>query len=157
MTPRSFQGTLRRAFALCAALAALTGVARAEECHGAPTKAKLTVVVENVKSSEGLMAVTIYRQKGFLKKGGGLKVWRDSAKAGGQTMCMFLPEPGTYAIGVFQDLDSDHKIDHTIFGPTEPWAFSNNPHALLALPRFSQVRFQAVEGNTTLHVRLIHP
>jgi uncharacterized protein (DUF2141 family) len=156
MTPH----THFRAFALAAVLAALGDSSQAQakvECHGAPTDAKLTVVIENVKTSQGLMAVTIYREKGFLRKGGSVKVWRDDARAGGQTMCMYLPAPGTYAIGVFQDLDSDHKIDHNLLGPTEPWGFSNNPKALFALPRFSQVRFQAVAGETTLHVRLNYP
>jgi uncharacterized protein (DUF2141 family) len=131
--------------------------ARSEECHGAPTDAKLTVVIENVRTSQGLMAATIYREKGFLKKGGSVKVWRDASTAGTQTMCMFLPGPGTYAVGVYQDLDSDHRIDHNLLGPTEPWGFSNNPHALFALPRFSQVRFQAGQGGTTIHVRLNYP
>jgi uncharacterized protein (DUF2141 family) len=158
MTPRF----LRRALALAAVVSGLAGMAQgepaeAEACHGAPTDAKLTVVIDNVKTSQGLMAVTIYREKGFLKKGGSVKVWRDTARAGEQTMCLFLPSPGIYGIGVYQDLDSDHKIDHTLLGPTEPWGFSNNPKALFALPRFSQVRFQAGEGNTTVHVRLNYP
>lgn len=140
--------------ALGAAIAALAGAAQADDCKGTPTGVKLIVNVSNVGSNQGLMAVTIYREKGFLKKGGSVKVWRDDARAGSQSMCVWMPGPGTYAIGVFQDLDSDHKLDYNLLtGPTEPWGFSNNPKAIWPL-RFSQVRFDAKEGETTLSVRL---
>lgn len=149
--------TFRRAAVLGALLMGLAGAASAEECHGVQTPAKLTVIVDNVRTTHGLLAVTIYQEKGFLKKGGGLKVWRDPARAGVQSMCMYLPAPGTYAIAVFQDMDSDHKFNHTLWQPTEPWGFSNNPHALLNLPRFSQVKFPVPAGETTIHVRLSYP
>src|ERR1700712_2456788 len=98
MPRRSFRRTLALGAALMGlAATALAGPAMAEECHGAPTNAKLIVVVDNVRTNRGLMAVTIYREKGFLKKGGSVKVWREPAQVGVQSLCMYLPAPGTYA------------------------------------------------------------
>jgi uncharacterized protein (DUF2141 family) len=138
-------------------LALLPAIAQADDCAGTPSGDKATVVIDNVHTSQGLMAATLYREKGFLRHGGSMKVWRAPAHAGTQTMCVWLPSPGVYAIGIYQDLNSDHKIDYTLLGPTEPWAFTQNPHELLALPRFSQVRFTAGPGNTTLHVKMNYP
>jgi uncharacterized protein (DUF2141 family) len=147
----------RRGAALGAFLTAalsLGAAAHAEDCHGTPTNAKLIVVVDNVHTSQGLMAVTIYQEKGFLKKGGSLKVWRDPARPGAQSLCVFLPAPGTYAFGVFQDTNSDHKLAYNLFrGPTEPWGFSNNPRAIWPL-RFSKAAIAVPAGTTTIHVKL---
>jgi uncharacterized protein (DUF2141 family) len=156
MSRRFFRRAAARGVVLGLALAAGLAVrpAAAEECHGTPSPVKVVVVVDNVRTSEGLMAVTIYQEKGFLKKGGSLKVWRDPAKAGVQTVCLFLPQPGTFAFAVFQDLNSDHKLAYNLFrGPTEPWGFSNNPRAIWPLP-FSRVAVAAPAGVTTLHVKL---
>ena len=72
-------------------------------------------------------------------------------------MCVFLPRPGAYAVGVYQDLNSNMKIDRKLFGPAEPWGFSDNPHLLIALPSFEQVRFITRTGDNTVHVRLNQP
>jgi uncharacterized protein (DUF2141 family) len=150
MTRRTFGP----AAALAAAVLGYAGAANALECKGTPTGVSAVVNVSNLRSDQGPLAVTIYREKGFLKKGGSVKVWRDPAHAGSQSMCVWLPGPGLYAIGVFQDLDSDHKLDYNLLsGPTEPWGFSNNPRAIWPL-RFSQVRFDAKDGETVLNVRL---
>jgi uncharacterized protein (DUF2141 family) len=151
MTP----SILRRAAGLGAVLSALAlGGGAQAECFGTPTGVKVTVVVDNVRNNQGLMAVTIYQEKGFLKKGGSLKVWREPAKPGAQPLCFYLAAPGAYAFAVFQDLDSDHKLDYNLLkGPTEPWGFSNNPRAIWPL-RFSKASVAVPAGATTIHTRL---
>ena len=141
---------------------ALAGGAHAQnDCHGTPSANRLFVVVENITEARGLIASTLYGNdtSRFLKSGGSLSVWRTAARPPSLTMCVFLPKPGDYAVGVYQDLNSNHRIDKKMLppGPAEPWGFTNNPHALFALPSFGQVHFAAHAGDNTVHIRLNHP
>jgi uncharacterized protein (DUF2141 family) len=70
---------------------------------------------------------------------------------------VWLPGPGVYAVAVYQDVNANKKIDHNLLGPTEPWGFTNNPHALFALPSFGSVRFTAHAGDNTVHIKLNNP
>jgi uncharacterized protein (DUF2141 family) len=154
--------TLRRAAAagVFAAIALAGGACAQAECHGTPSANRLYVVVEAVRPGQGLVTSSLYTDDGrFLKKNGSLNVWRVPARAASVTMCVYLPRPGNYAVGVYQDLNSNTKIDRKMFppGPAEPWGFTNNPHALFALPSFDQVRFAARAGDNTVHVRLNQP
>ena len=143
--------------AMLAFLALLPAIAQADTCKGAPNGGKITVVVDGLRSSQGLLTVSLYPEKGFLHKGGTLKNWRDPAKAGTQTMCVYLPptaQPGLYAFGVYQDLNSDHHLSYNLIqGPTEPWGFSNNPRAIWPLP-FKRVAVLAGKADIVLHVHL---
>ncbi|HWA59787.1 MAG TPA: DUF2141 domain-containing protein [Caulobacteraceae bacterium] len=145
------------ALALAASLAA--GAAQADpDCHGKPSPHRLFVVIENIRNNTGLMVSSLYTDDGrFLKKGGSLSVWRTPAHPPTQTMCVYLPKVGNFAVGVYQDVNSNMKIDHNLLGPTEPWGFTNNPHALFALPTFGQVKFASRPGDNYVHVRLNHP
>ncbi|MGI8842030.1 MAG: DUF2141 domain-containing protein [Caulobacteraceae bacterium] len=140
-------------FALSPALAS------AEDCQGAPTAAKLSVVVEGVRSDRGLMTASLYPddKSQFLIKDGALKVWRVPARAPTTRMCIWLRGPGGYALAVYHDANANHKLDLGVFGPTEAYGFTNNPRILFAKPSFWSVRFQAKAGETVVHVRLNNP
>lgn len=141
------------------AAVSIAGAAQAQaDCHGTPSSNRLFVVVEAIRASQGLITSSLYTDDGrFLKKGGSLSVWRVPAHTGSVTMCVYLPRPGNYAVGVYQDLNSNMKIDRKLLGPAEPWGFSDNPHLLIALPSFDQVKFSAHAGDNTVHVRLNQP
>ena len=144
---------------LAALLTAAPFIARAATCQGEPTSARLEIVVDGVRSGHGLMTASLYADDPgqFLKKNGAIKVWRDAARAPGTTMCIWLPRPGTYAVAVYHDANSNQKLDIGPFGPREGYGFSNNARALFALPTFEAARFVAKAGDTILHVRLRYP
>ena len=53
---------------------------------------------------------------------------------GSVTYVYELP-PGTYAIGIFHDVNLNNKMDNNLFGvPKEQYGFSNNATALLVPP-----------------------
>ena len=60
-----------RALLAAAALTFAAGAAQALECKGDPSNAKIVVNITGAKSAQGLMAVTIWREQGFMKKKGG--------------------------------------------------------------------------------------
>ena len=144
---------------LALALAAAPADA-AEGCDGTPSGTKLTVVVDRVKASEGLMAVTVYPDdaKRFLQHHGQLAVVRRPATAPSTRVCYWVPGPGVYAVIVYQDLNSNLKIDRGVLGaPAEPYGLSNDPPNLMGLPTFGSVRFPVHAPETTIHIPLHAP
>ena len=102
------------------------------------------------------MTATLYPDDArvFLKKGGALAVWRNPANAPTTAMCIWLPGPGTYAVAVYHDANSNMKWDHAMLGSIEGFGFSNNPRIFFSAPGFDAVKFQAAAGDTTVHVHL---
>ena len=143
------------------ALAVLTAapvLAHAVECEGVPSDTKLSIVVEGVQSSKGLMTASLYPndKTQFLQKGGALKVWRAPAETPVTEMCIWLKAPGTYAVAVYHDANANHKLDIGMLGPTEDYGYRRNPHIFFSKPSLGSVRFAVPAGGMTVHVRLNH-
>jgi uncharacterized protein (DUF2141 family) len=51
-------------------------------------------------------------------------------------------KPGKYAIRAFQDLNGNGKFDIGIFGPKEPYGFSNNVRGVVGEPDFNVQLFE---------------
>ena len=146
---------------LALALSILTtvpAISRAAECEGTPSATKLSIVVEGVQSNKGLMTASLYPndKSQFLQRNGALKVWRMPAQSPVTQMCIWLKAPGTYAIAVYHDANSNHKLDIGMLGPTEDYGFSRNPHIFFSKPSLGSVRFAVPPGETTVHIRLNH-
>lgn len=140
--------------ALCPALA------RADSCQGTPGTARLDIVIDGVRSAKGQVTSSLYGgdSSQFLVKNGALKVWSTPASAPATRMCVWLKNgPGTYALGVYHDANSNGKWDHSLLGAIEGFGFSNNPRTLFSAPSYDQVKFQAAGASTTLHLRLRYP
>lgn len=139
------------------ALAAFATPAVAAGCTGTPSAFRLFVNVDNVRSSQGLIAVTLYTddRRKFLAKRGSLYVGRVPARQGRTRACIHVPRPGTYAVAVYHDADSDRSFDRTGLGlPAEGFGFSNNPPTFLGLPNFSRVRLNVPRTNLSTTIRL---
>jgi uncharacterized protein (DUF2141 family) len=129
-------------------------------CTGKPSDTKLYVRVENVRSSAGLMAVTLYANnpKKFLARRGSLYVGRSPAHQGVTETCIFVPQPGIYGIAVYHDADGNRKLNRNLIGfPTEAVGFSNNPNTFLGIPSFNAVRFAVRQSGQKISVRLRNP
>lgn len=141
---------------MAAMLAAAPWVCHAADCEGAPTANKLTVVVEGVRSSQGVMTASLYPddKSKFLAKNGALKVWRVPAEAPVTRMCIWLKAPAVYAVAVYHDATSAGRLQIGMLGPMQDYGFSRNPRILFSKPSLTSVRFPATEAETTVHIHL---
>ena len=61
-----------------------------------------------------------------------------------KTVRLTFPDlaPGEYAVGVYQDLNGNGRLDATIArNPTEPWGISNNPRPKDRPPTWDEAKF----------------
>jgi uncharacterized protein (DUF2141 family) len=66
-------------------------------------------------------------------------------------------EPGEYALGLFQDLNGDEKLDITLGGLSlEPWGVSNDAGKLDEDPRWEAARFTLPPEGLSMVVHLLH-
>ena len=150
-------------FILSAVIAGFGGApaaARAQAtCAGEPSTTRLHVIVQGVRSSQGVMTATLYGDDPhkFLKSGGDLKVWRVDAQAPSMTMCVFLPGPGKYAVVLYHDAKRVYHFTRGTFGPTQDYGFSRNPHLFFGPPSLANAEFPADEGDTTIYIHLKYP
>ncbi|WP_348266099.1 aldehyde dehydrogenase family protein [Edaphobacter paludis] len=64
--------------------------------------------------------------------------------------------PGTYAVSVYEDINSNHKLDHNLIGiPREPVGVSNNPPARFGPPHFDQCSFHLGETSKIITITLV--
>ena len=149
------------AVTLLAGGSALAQQERQEEtCTGHEGPARLYVDVENVRSAEGLIAVTLYADDSskFLVHHGSLYVGRVPAQAPRTSVCIYLPGTGVYALAVYHDANANRKFGRTAIGlPAEAFGFSNNPRVFLGLPKFSSVRLSVPRSGMRTSVRLRYP
>ncbi len=107
-----------------------------------PPSSPLTVEVRGVPSSEGLMQVAIYGPDGFPKTGKQVLGLSLPAQKGAMTVRFEAVPPGTYAVAIFHDSNSNHELDTNAFGmPTEDYAFSNNARGVFGPPKFEKASF----------------
>jgi uncharacterized protein (DUF2141 family) len=142
-------------------LAAGSAVAtQAQTCHGTPSNVRLLVDVEGVRSNHGFVVANLYGpdKRRFLEEHGWLAVWRDPARPGTDTMCLYLPAPGSYALVMFHDANANGDLDQGPFGiPIEGYGFSNNVRPFLMAPSLKSASFYAGPGDTRLQIRLHYP
>ena len=62
--------------------------------------------------------------------------------------------PGTYAIAVFHDENSNRKLDKFLGVPREGFGFSRNPVIRFGPPKFEQVNIKLASGLTRQAVRM---
>jgi uncharacterized protein (DUF2141 family) len=129
-------------------------------CTGPASPYWLNVVADGLRSSNGLLAVTLYADDSsrFLAKKGSLYVGRLDAKAGTTRACIFVPKPGVYALALYHDENADKKFDRNGLGlPAEGFGFSNNPATLAGLPTFTSVRLNVSKPGLTTRVHMKYP
>ena len=109
----------------------------------------LTVTVNNIKKA-GEIHVAVYDNAQAFEadrgeKGGAAPSITEGTIAmvdpGSVTYVYEIP-PGTYAIGIFHDVNLNNKLDSNFLGiPVEQFGFSNNARALFGPPDFRDAAF----------------
>jgi uncharacterized protein (DUF2141 family) len=147
------------------AIAATRGdPARADEPVSAPpaavpAAAENAIVVEvlGLKTEEGWVACALWASEEGYPKDGKLAVQRVYVvpKAGAARCRFGNPPPGTYAVAVYHDINSNHKLDTNFLGiPSEPVGASNDAKGSMGPPHFADAKFAYPGKVLTLQIHM---
>lgn len=134
--------------------------AQSNKCIGPKSDTIAHVFVDGVRSSKGLIAITLYSddQSDFLTDNGDIWVDRVAAKKGTTRTCIYLPEPGTYVVAVYHDENGNRRLDRPSLGaPTEGYGFTNNPGTFFGLPKFRKVLTKFPKSGLATRITLKYP
>lgn len=117
----------------------------------------LTLVINNLESTTAPVIVGVYGTKNkFPDLKDQLKIY--SFKPHGKELSAEIANLkfGTYALAIYQDVNSSGKIDKNLIGiPTEPYAFSNNYKPTIKAPGFADCSFNYNATENTVTMSLI--
>lgn len=127
----------------------------ADACDDSGQQIRVTV---KGAQHQGLAKVELYRPDDKFLKDESRKV-RVPASDEPFRVCINIPEPGTYAIVGYNDLDADRKLDKTWnFKPKEPFGVVN-AHRLTKKkrPKFHEVSFEVGSEGADVDLILVDP
>ncbi len=119
-------------------------------CGQSYAQNKLTIVVDGIEEIKGKLYIALFNSSStFLKKsykGQIVDIESNVIEFDFQD----LPS-GEYAISVYQDENSNGKLDTGVFGiPTEKYAFSNSAEGFMGPPSFKSCKFNLEEDKVVL-------
>lgn len=116
----------------------------------------LEIQVSNIKYDKGSIMVAIYDDPDeFLKDGAVFTTTYAVSVSGSVLIPVDGLRPGKYAVSVFHDVNSNHKLDTNFLGiPSEPIGFSNNARGKMGPPRFEDAVCTITGGSQILTLTL---
>lgn len=108
-------------------------------------KKLLKVTITGLKDVSSTIMVGVYRKQDGFPGSNDKKPFRGyNVKPEGTVAKVSITdlEYGEYAVAVYQDTNSDSKLNTGMFGiPKEPYAFSNNFKPKLSAPKYDDCKF----------------
>ncbi len=119
--------------------------------------ATLTVVIEDIQSSEGqIMVEVLPSEAAFKEQQPAVASFILPAKTPSVSITLDALDGGEYGIRVMHDVDGDGTLDANMIGiPKEPWGFSNNAKGPFGPPGWNDVRF-SIESKAEQTITLNH-
>lgn len=120
-------------------------------------KNEIRLIVKNVRQGVGVLNVELYKNDPttWLRGEGRLVRVKFAARAPVTKVCLYAPEPGDYAIGLYHDKDNSSHLERGAFGiPIEPYGVSNNPRMQFGPPSLRESLFHVPDDSTTVEVKL---
>jgi uncharacterized protein (DUF2141 family) len=115
----------------------------------------LTVEITNIKSTGGHLRVALYKPTNEFGSAKPDYHKVHPVPVPGSLRVAFNVPPGTYALAIYHDLNSNGKLDKNLVGyPKEPFGFSNNYRPLLSAPKFHDCAFELTEQGASLTIKL---
>ncbi len=117
----------------------------------------LIISIDNLASDKAPIMVAFYKSdKHFLHKKGRIKEYKFTPSGKTLTVSIGDVEYGEYAIGIYQDMNDNGRMDRNALGlPAEGYAFSNNFKPKLRVPSYKDCKFDYDDKNYEVKTSLI--
>ncbi len=116
----------------------------------------LVIRFTGLRNNEGQIAIGITSQAGGWPRSPEHEYsWeKNGASDGVLEVTVRGLKPGSYAVTVLDDENSDLEMDMILGLPREGWGFSNNPPFRLSVPRFEECTFRLEPGGSNITIEL---
>jgi uncharacterized protein (DUF2141 family) len=116
----------------------------------------LEVAVSGLRSTKGVVLACLTANPKFFPDCGKDPAARKLRIAAGSATTMAFDNltPGTYALALIHDENSNDKMDLAAFLPKEGFAFSRNPVIMFGAPKFSAAKFTISDGVSRQSVKM---
>ena len=134
---------------------AIVGSARIWAQSQEPQESVIHVDIDGLRSDRGQVLCALFSSAAdFPKRADRAVAHAKSEISGRHATCEFLGvSPGTYAVSVFHDENSNGKLDTNLLGiPREGVGASNNAKGHFGPPKFSAAAFQLSGGRINLKI-----
>lgn len=122
---------------------------------GSPQLATVEIDVRNLRNDHGLIHVCATRNPAhFPDCRGDPDAIRQSVPAARKQLVLTGLPPGSYALSLFHDQNSNARLDKIMGVPREGFGFSRNPVIRFGAPKFDSVNIQITPGFTRTTVRM---
>ena len=148
---------VRRLFSLLAALSALIEAGVPQTVS--PQPIVIHVEIERLRNDRGQVVCALYSSSdGFPKRNEKALAHVNSAILDTHALCEFSGiAPGTYAVSVFHDENSNGKLDTNLLGiPREGVGASNDAKGHLGPPKFDAAAFHFSGGRLNLTIKVAY-
>lgn len=124
--------------------------------HGSAQDVTVELAVTGIEDITGNLAVAVFdTEEAFDARNAPTTQALLPVDSESMSLMLVLPEPGEYAIIVYQDINLNGKIDMSRIGvPTEPYGFSNNARSAFGPPGFRKTRMTVTQGSMAHEIRL---
>ncbi len=112
---------------------------------------KLTIVVNGIEEQKGQLFVALYDENSFLQKPLIGKII--NVEVAELSIAFDSLKLENYAVAIFHDKNGNGKLDMGAYGPTEPYAFSNNAEGVFGPPSFEACLIK-VDTDTRVQIKL---
>jgi uncharacterized protein (DUF2141 family) len=119
---------------------------------------EVTVSVEGFMSDKGFCRLLVYEnEKGFPEDPKKAVLISSLEIKNRKTESIFIIPPGTYAISILHDENSNEMLDKTWYGkPKEGFGISNNPKVKFGPPKFEEAAVKIDAENIKFQIKLIY-
>ena len=116
--------------------------------------ADLTIDLDGIQPGKGKIMIAVYDSaENFLHHS--LRVLKVPATEATMHVKLEGLAPGNYAISLYQDINSNSKLDSNFLGiPNEPYGFSNNATGSFGPPKFDAARIDLPMAGKNISIGL---
>ena len=143
----------------CAALTLALAIGIAAQANAAETvvaTATLEVNIDGLRNMKGNVLVCVTANPRFFPDcGKDPRSRRANVPANHSSQVLFADlDPGTYAVALVHDENSNSKMDMAVFLPKEGFGFSRNPVVMAGPPKFKAAAFAVEDANVSQRVKM---
>ncbi len=121
-------------------------------------EAEVTVEISGFKSDKGFCRLLVYEnEKGFPEDPERAKIILSGEIKNKKSEFSFMIPPGTYAVSILHDENSNEKLDKTWYGkPKEGFGISKNPKVKFGPPKFEEAAVIIKPGKSEVEITMIY-